>query len=224
MAAAITFTDSGVDGTDAASYTFSSKSIGTAAADRYVLVSVFARGGDTFTFSMTIGGSSATEELTVLNSGSAFNRGSLFKLLVTSGTTADVVVTTSASVFRCGIDVYTLTGSDGALSDSFTSTADDGTGTIDCPANGSIVAGGGCGSNVTCAWTGLTEDDDQQIAGETSRISSASDDFASAQSGLTVTADWDAPATGRSTLVCASYGPTAASTTRRYSLSLTGVG
>lgn len=96
------------DTSTATVYTFTSASIGTASSDRHVIVGVVRPGSGAATVSsMTIGGVSATIDLTV---GANLSGAGFGRLLVTSGTTATIVVTMSASAASCGILVWTIKG------------------------------------------------------------------------------------------------------------------
>ena len=159
----ITLTD-GVDAPSAftTTHTFSSQNIGSAAADRYVIVAAAVESGagtPTIT-SVTIGGVSATFLVNAANAN--FTRGVLASLLVTTGTTTTIVINTSTnSVAYMAVwskvggttpDTPFDTGSDNTITGGSASL------TIDYPANGAVLglaAGhymtGGAGS-----LTGLT--------------------------------------------------------------------
>lgn len=91
-------------------YTFTSVNIGTAAVDRIVIVVMAANGGQSISqfTSCTIGGNAAS----LVGAVSATNGEpvAIAYLLVTSGTTADIVVNTSSGKSDFIIGVYTLTG------------------------------------------------------------------------------------------------------------------
>jgi len=150
-AVTITFTDNAVtdvNKTAPGSYTFSGAAIGTASADRQVIVAVsltnFPSAG---TISgVTIGGVTAAfiaraEISTVLTE--------IWSAEVPTGATGDVVVSFATSnATQCGIGVWAMTGAataaDGSASDTDTGT-DSGTGftlsaAITVPANGAFVA------------------------------------------------------------------------------------
>lgn len=88
----------------ATSYTFTAAPIGAASADRLVVVVVHTNNGNTT--SVTIGGASATQNVVENNGDECVG---IYSLLVTSGTTADIVVSTS-SALCCAIDIYTIKG------------------------------------------------------------------------------------------------------------------
>jgi len=89
------------------SATFSTVAIGTASADRIVVVFVCSNNG--YPSSMTIGGSAAT--LVARSNATADPSTAIFYLAVSSGTTADVVATGSTVMQLCGIHVGILKGS-----------------------------------------------------------------------------------------------------------------
>ena len=94
-----------LDESDLSSYTFSSLSIGAADPNRYVVVGITSRGA--YPTAVTVGGLTATS---AVEDHLAFpiTSASLWYVLVTSGTTANVVVTMSAGAQRCIVDVWTL--------------------------------------------------------------------------------------------------------------------
>jgi hypothetical protein len=87
--------------------TFTSQAIGTAASDRYVIVGVGTSDGAVVT-GVTVGGNSATKIHETVDSGSL--NASLWMVNVTTGTTANIVVTSSASINKVGIVAGAATG------------------------------------------------------------------------------------------------------------------
>ena len=178
-------------------YTFSSAGIGTAASDRFVVLAIGLIGSSGLVNSVTIGGVAATELYEFQDSiGSSVV--AFYGLIVTSGTTADIVVTLASSATSCGVAIYNVNGNasvattDTMGAESSTVTA---SGTIDCDADGCIIACAGCpgsfiGAVTNFTWVGVTERVDQSLV-TNSRWSSAMDNFASAQTGLTISATTD---------------------------------
>lgn len=188
--ASIVKTDNAVSTTDTNVYTFSTKSIGTAAAGRRVLVGVHGIQSPAVTISsLTVGGNAATAAVSLASEGN-ISPIAIYVIQVDSGTTADIVVTFSGGALCCGIGVwaaYDLQSS--TQTDTVTATADPSTGAIDCVAGGVIVAYGSSygGAGLTHAWTGLTENFDEVVDGGISTFhTGASDAFATAQTGLSV--------------------------------------
>lgn len=150
----VSFRNSGTDATDATSWTYTSFDIGTAAADRFVVVGCWSGRDSPHTTTLTIGGVSATSLVTVTNGNS---RATLFGLTVAAGTTATIVSSTSALETRSVIAVWAVYG--------LTSTTPVATasGTADPTDLSLAVSEGGCvigfasdhNSAATCAWTGL---------------------------------------------------------------------
>lgn len=144
--------------TDASSYTFTSQAIGAAASDRYVIVGVGHSNAAADPSSVTIGGVSATKIASV-TAGSVHNA-SLWIALVTTGTTADIVVTVAGSN-RCGIGVWSATGLSGTTAVATgTSTATNPSATIATVAGGfaiGFVHIGYPASGDTWTGTGVTE-------------------------------------------------------------------
>lgn len=98
------------DLTNATTYTFSSCNIGSANANRYVVVIGSGYSGNVLTArsvsSVTIGGNSASVDYTASNAASQCAA----KLLVTTGNTANIVVTCSGSMANYSIAVYVVYG------------------------------------------------------------------------------------------------------------------
>lgn len=122
---------------------------------------------------------------------------------ITSGTTADIVITWDGTQTRYYVGTYRALNL-GSPYDAFTSSASTPTGSINIPAGGAVFAHchSSAGTN-TYTWTGPTERFDANPI-STITHSGASDDYATAQSGLTVTASpsgtMNAPA-----LTCVSF-------------------
>lgn len=201
------FTSSAVSEADSAVYTFSSQAIGTAASDRYVVVAAnTATASAADANSVTVGGESAS--LVVRASGGDHSRVELWIVLVTSGTSADIVITWSSAKDRCGCAAWAIYGASATASDTATDADTTPSQTIDCPAGGIIIAGqvmNGSGATRTASWTGLTEDYDQEMQANTSQTG-ASDLFTDAVSGRTVAVSPSA-GIGLSAMAIASFGP-----------------
>jgi len=102
----LTFRGAPTSSADLATYTFASQAIGTAAADRWVIVGVYTvnsslpvagPGG------IVIGGIDAT-----LQVGNGSNGVQMWAALVPTGTTANIVVNVSSNGNGCGIGVWTV--------------------------------------------------------------------------------------------------------------------
>lgn len=93
--------------------------IGAASGDRVVVVGVYGKGSSISVNSVTIGGVSATKIIDVTyNEGDA----SLWALNVTSGTTANIVITSTGTVDRLFWGVWAMTGTGGSVTASGTDT------------------------------------------------------------------------------------------------------
>lgn len=188
LSATVVFTDNAVSSANLTTFTFSSRSLGAAAANRKIVVGV---GGavDTRTVSsLTIGGVSAS----LVVQAAATETAEMWQANVPSGTTGDIVVKWSgAQVGGCGIGVWAVYGAAAAASNTYTDTnSDPATASIDISANGVAIAyafqrNGTAG--FTCA--GLTERFDEAVEAAFSIHAGASDAFASAQTGLAVSLD-----------------------------------
>lgn len=210
MAASVTFLQKAGTGTNATAYTFSSQSLGTADADRYIIVGIVSRdtGQSTTLDSVTIGGVSATIVVNHrnLDGGGNTSFAAIAVANVPTGTTGDVVVTFSQETLRCGIGMWRTVGIDTTPTDTGGSSADDPTTSLDVSAGG-IAVGIAMASNgtSTTTWAGLTEDWDDSTDVESTTYTGASDDFATIQSGLTVTANLTTPEAGNSAGAFASF-------------------
>jgi hypothetical protein len=193
------------DTTDQTTYTFTGASIGTASADRIVVVAILARegGGTNRTLSSaSIAGVSAT---IISNSGNVPTHADIVIAPVPTGTTGDIVITFSAGMSRCVIGVWSTTGMvSAATSADSSATSDPLSAVVDVPAAG--VAFGAAYDNglTTVTWTNLTEDYDAQHESRT--FSFASAEFATIQTGITLSADL-ATASGTQRGGFATFGP-----------------
>lgn len=196
--ATVTHTDNVLSTSDLTTYSFAGRSIGTAAAGRLVVVAVHT--GDTADNTLasgTIGGVAATVIGTSrANDGVVWACTGLMYAVVPTGTTATIEVTWSAATFRCYIGVfavYDLTSTTPHDS-NVTATGDpcDISG-IDVPAGGVAIAAASVydatNSSPTFAWTNLTERYDATGEGVNEGYSGACDNFAAAQSSMTITAN-----------------------------------
>lgn len=175
---------------DLTTYTFSTQNLGVADSARYIIVGIMARaiGGSTTVSSVTVGGISATLVVEHFNSSSNSDYAGLWIAAVPTGTTGDVVVTFSAGQLRAHIDLWRAVNiSSATATDTDKSTASPPSVALDIPAGGFAIGCGCSGAGgSSCTWTGLTENNDRIT--ESLNGSVASDVFASAQTGLTITA------------------------------------
>lgn len=175
------------------SFTFTSHSIGTANANRRVVVVAYANGSSVTDISgVTIGGNAATldKKITDISAGPL----AIYSLAVAAGTTATIVVSTTGSASRCRIEVYTVTGNI-----STPARIDDGSGytasgtsvndTLNVAAGAGVVAGMGVSGSdsVTLSWTNVSKDSESNTGSSVRDMSVAHANVASG-STLTVTA------------------------------------
>lgn len=200
---------------DLTTYTFSGQSIGTAAADRIVVVGVHHNsGGDIDISSVTIGGNAATAIVTAKDLATNTTTAALYALLVPTGTTADIVVTLSAAgAVRAGIGVWNINGKFDSIAAFHTASATSGDPTsvsLNIPDQGCVIAVAtqANAGTVTVTWSGTTERYDQVMGTADNTMTGASTAGpATASSGTTISADW-ASAPTRPALAAASWGPT----------------
>lgn len=142
---------------DQSSYTFAASDIGTAT-DRSLVVVAIHYGSSSIS-SVTIGGVSATQVVAV---GAGLNT-AIYRAVVASGSTADIVVTMSGTALRCLVSVYALYSLTSTTPvDSSTTVAISGgsslSRTIDTRTDGVIIGAASANvGGVTFTWTGSTE-------------------------------------------------------------------
>ena len=201
-----------IQGANATAYTFSSVALGAVAVDRKIAIFAGGQGGgtDRVISSITVAGRSA---FLAKAERSNETNAELWVADVTEGTSATVVVTFSGSKGNCGIDVYRITGSSGAILDAGSSTADVGTYDIDVRPGGGVIGGWyvnkSSASAMTTTWAAtLTERTDRNSAdaNEATLISSATGLFATQQNNITVSATLSASA-GYEAAVFVSFAP-----------------
>lgn len=186
---ALTFLQSANSTADTNAYTFSAQNLGTASADRYIIVSAFGRkaGASTTISSITIGGVSATIVKQVTNNVTNTDVAGLAIAAVPTGATGDVVVTFGASMVRAAIGLWSATGLVSATpTDTGSSTANAPTYDLDVNANGFAIGAGATAANTTASWTELTEDFDAVVESALC-YSGASKAYATTQTNKTMT-------------------------------------
>ena len=191
--ASVTYVTATHSSATATAYTFSAHNIGTAASDRFVVVGIFGlhNGGGTGTISsVTIGGSTATL-LNKLSDYSLIGNWGLYGLTVTSGTTADIIVTFDRAMEGASIAVWNINGLISVTpTDTQSATATSGavSVTLNIQSGGVGLAVGGRQSvNTTYTWGGLTEDFDASMDAASDSGSGASLYSAAGNSALSVT-------------------------------------
>ena len=193
--ATVSKTDNALDTSDATTYTFTSKAIGAAATGRLVVVALQTLNTSAISLSScTIGGISATIIGTATaNNGSVFISTALAYAVVPTGTTATVAATWSTSTFRCYLGVWSAYGvSSSTPTTSATSAANPSVmSSINVSAGGIAIGASNIfdvGGTGTFTWTNLTKDYDADGEGSNEQYSGASAAFASAQTGISITA------------------------------------
>lgn len=161
-----------------APYTWSGVNIGTARADRRVVVTL---GFEAATISsVTIGGVAAT-----VDASSA--RSAVVSAIVPTGTTADVAVTFVSAPSRASIAVYTITGG-AAPSSSFTDDSAPMSQTATAAIGEVVIATGySTSGGVTDTWTGLDENHSLSLGSNQAQHSSASRKLTSANPTVALT-------------------------------------
>lgn len=206
-AATISNTDHAVDASDLTTYTFTSKSLGTAQAGRKIIVVVGGLSGGSITISsVTVAGNSATA---VVNPSSSTGPAGIFIIDDSTNATGNIVVTFSGGSARCGIGVFAAYGLNSSTATAtIDTTSDPGTGTLNITAGGVAVGyrlSDTYGTTPTYTWTNLTESFDETIESvpKTSH-SGACSAFATTQTGLTITVNQSSSAS-TARMVAASF-------------------
>ena len=182
----ITQTDESISTPNTTVYTYSSQAIGTASDDRLVVVVTSSDHASSIVSTMTIGGDSMTKWFEVTDPPASF-----WYRAVSSGTTAEIIVTWTVTVGNNQIGVYAVTGASTTLHDTASGRPGSGTApttTIDVAANGGVIGSSfvDYGTYTWNAWVGITKDYDQKS--ENSNTSAAHDEFTAAETGRTITA------------------------------------
>ena len=203
--ATVTFTASAVDSVDRSTYTYTSQSIGTEAADRIVVVAV--------TYTTTASISSVTINLVsatqvVAATGSGGQKIELWKASVPTGTSVTIIVVHPGTSDRGSIGVWAVYGASSTTYDTGSKTAADPlSDTVNIPTGGVVIAAAAnndAGTD-TYTWTGLDENYDALVEDPTDH-SGASRAFESAETGYTVTAN-ESSASTAGALVIGVWGP-----------------
>jgi len=212
--ATITFTANGESTGTGAARTFSSTAIGTAADNRVIIVSVGTTGGGGGTddcTSVTVGGTGLSKLVSKVHTDHQIAQ--IWAGSITSGTSADIVVTWARTASRTGIGVWAAYGI-GTMEDSGSASISSSSSAmstdLDISAGGvamgyTFVSTGGEGASTSFTWSNLTENFDENID-PTGNHSGAAAAFAAAQSGLTVSSTPSA-STALGTTVFAAWPP-----------------
>lgn len=188
MAASISKVDDGIATNDASSHTFTSRSFGAAAGDRYIVVGVVSRSANAASISsVTIGGVSATEVNQIRNSADGFSTlAGMFIAAVPTGISGTVAVSYSTTMIRSAIVVWRLVGSTGVVAAHGTGTGAVLETSMNVPAGGVACAIVYNHVAATATWAGVTEDTPMTLIESTASYTSGSENFATEQVGLTV--------------------------------------
>ena len=200
----ISHTDNDISSTNETTVTYSGQAYGAAVSDRIIIAGFWGRSvtaGALTASSCTLGGVSGTNIAEVT---SGDNTAVIFQAAVPSGTTGDSIIVWSKDMDRGGCGIWRLVNATSTAHQVGTSSANPGSFDLDIPANGAAM-GIACDKNSsTFTWTNLTEDFDEVVESALGG-SGASDDFATEQTNLTITAQ---ASSALETAMCvASWGP-----------------
>ena len=176
----VTYADSA---TSEGATTLSSMGLGTAAANRHIVVGIGNGGGAPATLSaVTVAGESCTKLIEI--TGDPHTAG-LWIVALPAGTSGDVVLTMSDADPRIGVDTFAVYGASAIAFDTASDIKSNPLDlTISCPAGGCIIGKSFSGS-ASATWSNLTERNDETVILDY-KHTCASDAFAAAQTDLAV--------------------------------------
>lgn len=186
--ATIVFADADSQVATQSVFTFSAKALGTAGANRHIVVMYYSEGAASqILSSATINGVSAT----LINAASNNRQVRPMIAAVPSGITGDVVLTFGGTRDRVAIAVfacYDLQSTTPTDTDNVAS-ADPTVFSLNINAGGVGIAMVNCKVSTSWAWTNLTEGNDTVWNASADTFSSAALAYAAAQAALAITAD-----------------------------------
>jgi hypothetical protein len=136
-------------------FTFSSLAIGTAAANRYVIVGIAGTATPSAVASVTIGGVTATPVVSQVAGNSV---AAIYIALVPTGTTATIVVTFTGATQKCSIGVWSATGISATPVGTASSTANPASLALTTVKGGFAVAHMQVDSTGSYTWTNATKE------------------------------------------------------------------
>ena len=215
---AASFVTSASSSADASSYTYSTISLGAAASNRKIVVTVAAYGsgnGRTIS-SLTVGGVEATQVVAATISTNS-PTAAIWIASVPTGITGDIVVTWTAGMIGCDIAVFRLIGASSTAKATGTDIVNDGANTVTLfvPGGGVVIAvvlvdSSDASGVSTTSWSAtVTEVTDEAVdVGEEVSGSAAWKVYAASQAALVVTATASVGvAGGGDVMAVASFGP-----------------
>jgi hypothetical protein len=208
--ATVSFTDNVATDAVQTTYTFTTRAIGTAAANRVVVISCSMEqsgpSGLPTVASVTIGGISATQVATVTASDGTEVL-EMWEAAVPTGTTATIVVNLNNDSEFCAMGVWAVYGAGTTKYNSATSnsTGSPISASINSPAGGVIIAASAIGGGGTWTWTNVTENFDATHRSGNRNYSGASLAYAAAQTGLSVSATPSGGGSSAARLIVASW-------------------
>ena len=199
----VTKTDNKVDTGAGPNYLYSAVNIGTADANRMLVIgSTIGQSGETIS-SVTVGNAQATEIISQ-NPDATMHLG-LWAIDFPTGITIDIWVNATGSGSRGGMGIWAVYDTNITNVNDTAFATNVGSTTIDVPDGGIIIGyAESTGGHTDILWTGVTEDFDQGIEGATAH-SGASDEFATGELGRTVSGIEDGSPTSDDGAVFASW-------------------
>ena len=172
----------------ASSHTISGATLGTAAADRQIVV-CYGGGNICETgviSSITVGGADLTKIVSQNGSPQTGYRSEIWAAVIATGTSGDIVITQTCNSYWTSGHWYHMTGAAVGAAYTAGNSSIPMNASINCDAGGVIIGQGQCNNGYPMAWTNITErsDIDNSCCGD---ASSSMDTFEAAQSSLSIT-------------------------------------
>lgn len=202
----LTLQTSGSSASNLIEYTFSTLDFGTAAANRFLIITLALRkqdaADDITGTTVTIGGVSATKVAMshVINEKETT---AIYIANVPTGTTGDLVVSIGTFLDCMGYGLWRTVGISATPTDTDNNRSDDPAVSLDVLAGGIIVGVVFNMAGTTVSWTGLTEGYDATI--ETNNTHSGASLDSATQQTVSITADFAAPSANASAGSFASF-------------------
>jgi hypothetical protein len=191
----IAFLQAAQDESDLTTYTFSGQSLGVAASDRLIVGAFYWKGdgaGRTLSSASIAGVSATIVDQASDNSGPVNPPGvALFQAAVPTGTTGDVVATLSGGAIRAAVALWRVVGLSSMSAVNNDNDVNDvlGLGPFSVAQDSIGVAAGIFDTNSGVAFTGVTEDFDQQMLSANVRICGGSAQNLAASASLAISMD-----------------------------------
>lgn len=207
---ACTYQDNDSTGTDGTSATFNGKQAGPPTPGRIVAIEAYIRSaGTTNTITgVTINGNAATKIIDDYGRVTSTTGVAIYALVVPTGTTVNVVVSTASTSARFGIGVYSIynhVGTVAAFNSNSAVNADPTATTLSTRPYGCGIALGGSNQNNTTSWSGMTANFTTLAEGLSAFSGALLPGPTPNNASLAVSVDWIGTAPTETAIVAASW-------------------